>query len=391
MRTLWLSLAVVTVTALSQPAQAQDAAAPLELKMYPVSDIVLQVADYPYGGAAPQFGTGIMGGFGGSGGMGGMGGGGLGGGGGAFQIGGDPGGRAEAGGNFSTAVTVFELVEALQTFVDPESWNEAAELQVLGGALVVKQTAENHERIGAFLKELRNSLGNRRTVSIDARWLLLGSDELEALIDSKESTSTPLIANRDQIKQRMGATSSLRAITHCFSGQKVYVVSGSKQNVVSGYIPVVGELQLDEVETPVVQRDGRVRATTVQMRMGGGNGTQVGYQPIVERPNLGVLLELRPTLVGNDDKWAIVDLKSTLSFSDANVALPPDVDPQGLAPQVDRLKIDTSELATTLRLPLGKPVIIGGLTQRPNKAADPTLEEGHEQEARQMYLILEVR
>src|SRR5690606_36881942 len=104
-------------------------------------------------------------------------------------------------------------------------------------------TAENHDTIAEFLKEIRGGLGNRRTVSIDARWLLLGSDELDALLDKENTAESTLVASREQLNLHMRESTSLRAITHCFSGQKIYVVSGSKQNVFSGYIPVVGALE----------------------------------------------------------------------------------------------------------------------------------------------------
>jgi hypothetical protein len=389
MRVQCLLLVALCFALTSTASKGQEASQPV-LKMYPVSDIVLQVADYPYPGEGAR--SGLMGGFGGGGGgMGGGfgGGGGMGGGGGAFQV-----GRDEGGDSYSTAITVDELVQAIQTFVDPDSWNEQGELQVLGGALVVKQTPENHDLIAELLKEIRSSLGNRRTVSIDARWLLLSSDDLDALLDKENTAESTLLASRKQLDDHMRESSSLRAITHCFSGQKIYVVSGSKQNVVSGYIPVVGALEVEEELEPVVSRDGRVRAITVQHSEGMGpmrSESKVGYQPIVEKPNLGVLLELRPTLVGGEEQFAIVDLKSTLSFSAAGAALPIQPMGNGLAPQVDRVKIETAELATTLRVPLGKPVIVGGLTQRPGQPVDASVDGADAQEAKQIYLILEVR
>ena len=35
----------------------------------------------------------------------------------------------------------------------------------------------------------------------------------------------------------------MRGMTHCFSGQLVYLISGTRRNIVSSYIPVVGSVE----------------------------------------------------------------------------------------------------------------------------------------------------
>ncbi len=368
-----MALAMSAQTALAQEAEK------LVLKMYPISDIVLKVADYPYPGEeASRFSN-----FGGGMGGGGFGGGGGFQGGGAFQVGGDL--REEP---YSTTLTVDDLVEAIHSFVDPDSWDDEAELKVLGGALVVRQTPENHGRIAEFLTEIRNSLGNRRTVSIDARWLMLTSVELDELVAEGEAKSNPLAVDREKLTARMLEPTSLRAIGHCFSGQRTYLVSGSRQNIVSGFIPVVGSI---ETGAEGLAWDHTPADPTLHFVSGIGpaalssGGRSVGYQPIVERPNLGVLLEIRPTLEGGAEQGAIVDLKSTLSAAGTTPKINLDEEVQWIAPQVDRIAITRAELATTLRLPLGVPVVVGGLTLNPAEVG----EEG--EPSKQVYLILEVR
>ncbi len=66
---------------------------------------------------------------------------------------------------------------------------------------------------------------------------------------------------------------------------------------------------------------------------------------------------------------------------------------------MDRIGIETQQLATTLEMPLGKPVLVGGLTYVPQalKSAggrDENAAEGAvdaETERAQLYLVLEVR
>lgn len=373
MRTRPTLLTIVAVAIATQTAFAQEAEK-LVLKMYPISDIVLKVADYPYPGEeASRFSNFGVGGDGrgrfrwGWGRIPG---------GGAFQVAVDNGGDP-----YSTALSIDDLVDVIHSFVDSDSWNQGADLKLLGGALVVRQSPKNHVQIGELLTEIRNILGNRRTVSIDARWLMLTSVELDELVAGGDSKSNPLAVDREKLKDHMLEATSLRAVGHCFSGQRTYLVSGSRQNIVSGYIPVVGSIATGADGLVSWDNEPNVHyASGVESH----RGSTVGYQPIVERPNLGVLLEIRPTLEGGAEQGAIVDLKSTLSAAGTGPKI--NLEEIGTnAPQIDRVAITRAELATTLRLPLEVPVVVGGLTLNPAEVG----EDG--EPSKQVYLILEVR
>jgi hypothetical protein len=122
------------------------------------------------------------------------------------------------------------------------------------------------------------------------------------------------------------------------------------------------------------------------------NQRNVGYQPIVEKPVIGALLEIRPTIA--QGRSAVVDLKSTVTGPTATtadaLAAPP------APPEVDRIAIHSQELATTMRVPLGEPVLVGGLTLKPAEAQS-MLDLGAAEgavggpEFPQLYLVLEVR
>src|SRR5690606_28846442 len=108
---------------------------------------------------------------------------------------------------------------------------------------------------------------------------------------------------------------SIRAVTSCFSGQLVYVVSGTKRNVVSVYIPVVGILEDGDAAARLAGLPGRARFRLVSdSGQTFERSKSVGYQPIVEKQNIGALLEIRPTLL-QGSKEAIVDLKATVTES----------------------------------------------------------------------------
>jgi hypothetical protein len=181
----------------------------------------------------------------------------------------------------------------------------------------------------------------------------------------------------------------------------VYVVSGTTRNIVSGFIPVVGSLESPDRNSQLAKGGTDPRIRFVANAPAAGNARGVGYQPIVERPNFGALLEIRPTLVpsAKPDVGAVVDLKSTVTVAgdtrrDAEI----DTTTGQIAPQVDRVAIETQEFATTLRMPLGKPILVGGLTYIPssagadeNNAAEQAGGEVAAAEMPQLYLVLEVR
>ncbi len=403
----------------ARPAGKATRSDQLVLRTYEVADLVTNVPDYPYtqsnrpplgGGLAPHtiarpgIGHGGMGG-GGMGGIMGMGGGGAPGmgmgemGGGGYGMAGGMGGgygssRDAAGTNHS----IDGLFSVIKRMCSPPSWRETGgvgDLEALGHSLVVLQSPAVHQQIEDLLEQLRKGSGKRRTVAIDARWLLLNSDDLEKLAVADEQGI--LQVDRKVLAEYTRCSTSIRGMTNCFSGQLVYLISGTRQNVVTGVIPVVGSIGNPQEYGAqfASQRQGASTIFAIQ-NAALSRKQSVGYQPIVEKPNFGVLLEIRPTLVPEAGE-AIVDVRSTLTIpgkSMATINTQPRQAPD--APIVDRVAIDTQELATTLSVPLGKPILVGGLTYVAPSSLElkPTTGDAHQsapQETPQLYLILELR
>lgn len=389
------------------------------LRTYAVGDLVINIEDHPYSNSLQRSQLG-GGGFGG----------GMGGGGGMFNVpddagqvggilgrasihlaqlgggGGGPGGGIEMGsGNAgpSASITVADLLRVLTNTVAADTWavngGGEGEVQPLGTTLVVWQVPLVHDRISELLDKLREGSAERNTVTIDARWLVLNSDELDSLVLPDQKGVPQVDPTRlAELTRRPG---SIRGITNCLSSQLVYVVSGTTRNIVSGFIPVVGSLESPDRDLQVANRGTEPRIQFVANAPAAGNARAVGYQPIVERPNFGALLEIRPTLVpsAKPDVGAVVDLKSTVTVAgDTRSGAEIDTTTGQIAPQVDRVAIETQEFATTLRMPLGKPILVGGLTYIPSSAgagesngADQAGREVAAGEMPQLYLVLEVR
>lgn len=382
------------------PAATRDG---MTLKVYRVSDLVMPRRNYPYRGSVlPTTGsTGVspgggfpMGGGLGGGGMGGMGGG-LGGGGGMggggfFQVVDDlsgemgmgPGGL---GGQFSGdggltsrfQFSIDDLVNALVSTVAPESWQQAggqAAITPLGGMLLILQTSAAHEQIQMLLDAIRSEGGGQTTVTVRAYWMLLNANAASQAEQELRSSADGAAA-RGVLEQLSKDVISYRGVITCFSEQTVHLVSGTRRHVVTSAIPTVG-------------------------------GSSVGYSPVVAIPNIGVLLEVTPYVVPGSSE-AILDVESTVTgWQDtanpiriSSGSLQPSEmggtgDPGGMPTgggsttsiELDRINLESHQLATTLRVPLNRPVLVGGMS-------DPAGTQLHKQvagESEQLYLFVEV-
>ena len=141
-------------------------------------------------------------------------------------------------------ITMMDLTRVIVAVVAPETWSENGdgdgELQVLGTALVVRQSPAVHKQIEDLLDQLRKGSGKRKTVAIDARWLLLNSDDLEKLTTSDTEGNTQV--DPTVLAEYTRRPSSIRGLINCFSGQLVFLVSGTRQSVVTSVVPVVGSV-----------------------------------------------------------------------------------------------------------------------------------------------------
>lgn len=368
--------------------QLADMILPLPNHGYRPNDLPATPAESATGGQGGSQG----GGFGGGGG--GFGGGNFGGGGAAFNFqpeggqggaqgsgfnpaqGGVGGGFGGAGGTAATSfaddamnAAMEAIVELITASIEPASWEDvggSGTIRSYRSMLIISQTAAVHAKIGEFLSALRQETGTLRTVTVAAHWLMLDSDELAKLQVERDGVSS---IDRDALAKLTRQEGNYRGQITCFSGQTVHLVGGQRRNVVTGLIPVVG-------------------------------GDNPAYQPRGGTPNIGVLLQVRPTLVA-DASAAIVDLESWVTAAPKHDAMIEFQSGRGVPAaasegkqssgkadaagvRVDRLDIASHALATTLRAPVGAPVLAGGLSV---VSADTSAGGG---ERKQLYLVVQV-
>jgi hypothetical protein len=120
---------------------------------------------------------------------------------------------------------------------------------------------------------------------------------------------------------------------------------------------------------PVVGDDGLGRLPGAVTPVG---NSQVGYQTVVTTLQQGAAIQIRPILCGSDQ--VLLDLHSRVveletivrpegkGKQPAVAALP--AQPRDAAAVVDRPSVMTHRLDTTLRMPLGKRMLVGGITSK---------------------------
>ena len=187
--------------------QADDRGVPaLVTRVYAVVDLALSTPDYEYEGQIPSTAGGVRsprfrggGGFGGGGDTGGggifsvpsdqsgtrqrsdfhhlaqIGGGGISGGG---MGGGGIGGGFLPAHPVSMVLDFDSLIEVITSVIEPDSWDEnggPGSLSAMGALLCVRQTEPVHTQIQQLLDDIRREGGRLRSVTVEARWLLLDS------------------------------------------------------------------------------------------------------------------------------------------------------------------------------------------------------------------------
>jgi hypothetical protein len=245
----------------------------------------------------------------------------------------------------------------LQAQPDVAGGADKARLRMLGTALVVLQTDENHKRIAELLTQLRKEAGPLRIVTVRADWLLLDPADADGIVKRKAGDAKSGAVHEVDLaafEKLAGQSVRYRGLTTCFNGQTTHVASGRARTVVHDLEAVTGE----------------------------GVGL---YSPRVALIHAGAILQVTPLLAA-DGATALVDVQSVVSESgntNATTEMPRPATTLPLDPSrntIDKLDMIVHQLKTSLRLPTNKPFLIGGMTLEPSTTSD----------GKQLYLVLEV-
>ena len=241
------------------------------------------------------------------------------------------------------------LIKLIEETVDNDTWKDnggaTGAIREFGGNLVITQTAETHAKIRDLLAKLPDQQARLVRVRID--WIVADPNQVRLDVAGEGSAGALRQVDRAALQKLPAEALRAAAETTCFTGQTVSLSSGRIQSYVSDLNPIVAQ---DAAE----------------------------FDPSVNTFRAGAELQVTPT-IQTDGKSAVVDLHSVVSDWDESTpyefhgaTLGPTTQSAG-APakpgavnQIQRPRPMIQQLHTTLRVPLGKPIIVGGMTLEPS-------------------------
>jgi hypothetical protein len=265
-------------------------------------------------------------------------------------------GTGMSGGSGEASTTREQLVEQILTLiketVDPDSWRDnggtVGAVRELQGQLIVTQNKVNHAALASLFKQLRER--SARMVTVRANWVLLSPDDLRAVAKPLDRDPALLRVDRGALEKLKDLVQFQGQVT-CFNAQTVHVASGRARTVVTEQTPVVGT-------------------------------EAAAYEPGASVVQAGLLLEVTPVLTP-DGLTVMLDVQSVASQWESNARSGSTTQPAGTPPAIDRVEMLVQQLRTSVALPTGQPIVVGGLSYDPD---EPVGSPGRSQ----LYLIVEV-
>jgi hypothetical protein len=251
-----------------------------------------------------------------------------------------------------------KIVDLFLGSVDPDTWRDnggsIGSIALFEGQLIVVQTEKNHAEIERMLKEFRAT--SSKMVTLRAHWISLDASELKAVAKPLEEDPALFavdLAAVEKLETGKQGFTHFRGQVTCFNTQSVVMTSGDARTVVWGQ----------------------------QSNTGGGNNA-VAYDPQSSVVQAGMHLEVTPVLTP-DATTVMLDVQSVVSDwakKDEIRSAQPTTHPSGFQPpEVDRVRMNVQQLRTSVAMPIGKPIIVGGMTFAPWSTTQD----------RQLYLVIE--
>lgn len=266
-----------------------------------------------------------------------------------------------SGSSAAVSTSQAELIKTIKTTISPEIWDDQggpATIAKLGNAFIISADEDTHDQIDALLNLFRKRWGTLRTVSVRAWWQWMDPEEIGPILDSDgedagagnkafglisdEAWAKIMKDSRDPDNDRR---SGYQATVTCYNGQTVHTVSGDQSLAV---------------------RDVRVIATKNE---NDENAGRIGYQPVVSLIQEGVAFQVTP-ISNVSGRTVLLDVHSRVllpgpikaelqkELQRAGEALAP----KTVAEAIDDRRFKVSQLSTTLRVPVNRPMLVGGMT-----------------------------
>ncbi|HEY2585487.1 MAG TPA: M56 family metallopeptidase [Tepidisphaeraceae bacterium] len=279
---------------------------------------------------------------------------------------------------------VKQLVQTIESTVAPDTWKDrggsVAALRELEGQLIVTQAPENHAQIVRLLDQLRESRSlqcevDARFVCCDeavskallAKWQKLAAPAtLPADAGAKEPRGSGMVAfllddaQRGEFlrtsQNKPGASVTAAPKIVLFNGQRAYVMVATSTSYVSAY-------------AANNTADGRTR-----------------YDPVTAVVQYGTVLDVQAT-INADRTAATLFLHPQLAALFGMKSVPWPGRPAGSNLTVQEPQIRTAEVSTTVNVPVGRTLVLGGLSD-PRVTGAPGAETRPGQPQKSLFLLV---
>lgn len=271
-----------------------------------------------------------------------------------------------SGGAGGPRTSIDDLVGAITRTIAPQSWDEvggASSIATLGTTLVVSADRQSHEQIEGLLTLFRQKWRTLRTISLRAWWLWLDDAQLDALLarqlpaGEENATDEGAFGLVDDaawgewlrtLAEEGVAPAGYRAAVTCYNGQTVHTLSGGQSLAVTAVEPVVADAVSGEARPPVAYRP---QVTVLD------EGAALQVTPLASQSGRYVVLDVHSRVaVVRDGGEAAGNASGEAGRRAAGVT------PRDVVAAMDRPAMSVQRMSTTLRVPVERTMLIGGMT-----------------------------
>jgi hypothetical protein len=266
-----------------------------------------------------------------------------------------------------TGDQIRDIVDSLILGTESAGVGGREDARVLGDALAVSASEKHHAQIATFLDTLRKRAAARKMVAVEVHWLWLTEEQLKSLMpaDGTDRATAHRIVDdaawlrlaKERAKEDNDFRLGYHAAVTCMNGQTVLTNGGRQSRFISTMIPVVGDATPPAPPTPSAssptERSTGYQPVTTMIQ----EGAAVQLKPILCEGNQ-VLLDIRARAVEIQSRNGVVETADARAKADSRGGIV-----RELASVVERPDVLNHRLDTTLRAPLGRRVLVGGITR----------------------------
>ena len=253
--------------------------------------------------------------------------------------------------------TMADLESGLSELLQADDRQDGVVITTLGETLLLNAPERLQQRAEAYLDVIRQSISKvRRSVTVSVYWVTNSDPTAFDALEIQMENGVRVVGNVAQLRGMGAATGSVT----CFDGQTVHLATGRVKSKVGNVVPVVGQNTNEwSSATELAKWQSHPSVTEIafrkQIAMEGNPQSNVGYQLESKLLHQGGLLQLTPWVMEGS---ALLDVQSFLSIEGEERGALSFADIVAL----DRVDVQVHQFGTSLRMPLGRPVVVGGST-----------------------------